>query len=103
MSGSGLPSLPVPVQRLASSLAVSSPMPSRTPGLQGNRSDMWPLRRNRQPSRELIEVRARREEAERRLAEDKVQVIIPLREIRAKNHVFEAVRDLIQQRHMQGE
>jgi hypothetical protein len=62
---------------------------------------MWRIRRNRPPSPELVEVRARRKAAEHLLARDKDQIIIPLREIRAKNHVIETITMLIQQRSQQ--
>jgi hypothetical protein len=46
--------------------------------------------------RELADARAQREAAEEKLAEAREHVIIPLRELREKNHVSEAIRVLIQ-------
>jgi sulfur relay (sulfurtransferase) DsrC/TusE family protein len=46
--------------------------------------------------RNLAEAREQRETAERRLAEAHEHVILPLRELREKNHVAEAITMLIQ-------
>jgi len=46
----------------------------------------------------LSEAREAREEAEQRLAEARETVIIPLRELRERNHVSEAINMLIQRR-----
>jgi hypothetical protein len=46
----------------------------------------------------LSEAREAREEAEQRLAEARETVILPLRELRERNHVSEAITMLIQQR-----
>jgi hypothetical protein len=46
----------------------------------------------------LAEVREQRFAAEQRLAEARKDVIIPLRELREKNHVAEAITMLIQRR-----
>jgi hypothetical protein len=43
-----------------------------------------------------------REAAERRLAHDEQHVIIPLRELRERNHVSEVISALIQRRAQQG-
>lgn len=52
----------------------------------------------RKPRPELIEARQERVKAERSLADAREHVIIPLRELREKNHVSEAVTMLIQRR-----
>jgi len=46
----------------------------------------------------VSEAREAREEAEQRLAEARETVIIPLRELRERNHVSEAITMLIQRR-----
>ena len=46
--------------------------------------------------RDLAEARKQRETAERRLADAREHVILPLRELREKNHVAEAITMLIQ-------
>jgi hypothetical protein len=52
----------------------------------------------RKPRPELAEARRERVKAERSLAEAREHVIIPLRELREKNHVNEAITMLIQRR-----
>lgn len=61
---------------------------------------MWlPWRKQERPvSRALAEARQEREAAEERLADAREHVIIPLRELREKNHVSEAITMLIQRR-----
>lgn len=55
------------------------------------------------PSPELENVRAMRADAERTLEVDKQTVIVPLRQIRQRNHVYATIRDLIQQHEEGGE
>lgn len=55
-------------------------------------------RRARPVSPGLAEARAERLSAERRLTEARERVIVPLRELREKNHVSEAIAMLIQRR-----
>lgn len=57
-----------------------------------------PWRRKRQATSRLAEARRQRAEAERRLADAREHVIIPLRKLREKNHVNEAITMLIQRR-----
>jgi hypothetical protein len=52
----------------------------------------------RKPRPELIEARRERVKAEQSLADAREHVIIPLRELREKNHVSEAINMLISQR-----
>jgi hypothetical protein len=60
---------------------------------------LLPWRRRERPvSRELTEARRQRAEAECRLAEAREHVIVPLRELREKNHVSEAISLIIQRR-----
>jgi hypothetical protein len=58
----------------------------------------WWRRDQRPASDSLAEARRQRAQAELRLAEARQQVIIPLRELREKNHVSEAITMLIQRR-----
>jgi len=58
----------------------------------------WWRTRDCPASPALTEAREAREEAEQRLAEARETVIIPLRELRARNHVSEAITMMIQQR-----
>lgn len=53
--------------------------------------------KDRPVPRELSEARRERVNAEKRLAEAREHVIVPLRELREKNHVSEAITMLIQQ------
>lgn len=55
-------------------------------------------RQPRPEPRELAEARKKREEAEQKLDEARKHVIIPLRELRERNHVSEAITMLIQRR-----
>lgn len=57
-----------------------------------------PWHRNQVASRELTEARRQRAEAEQKLASEREHVVIPLRELREKNHVAEAIKILIQRR-----
>lgn len=58
-----------------------------------------PWRRRERPAPHgLAEARAERKAAERRLADAREHVIVPLRELREKNHVSEAIAMLIQRR-----
>jgi hypothetical protein len=61
----------------------------------------WRVRGGRS-SPALAEAREAREEAEQRLAEARETVILPLRELRERNHVSEAITMLIQRRSGQG-
>lgn len=58
----------------------------------------WWRTRDRPASPALNEAREAREAAEQRLAEARETVIIPLRELRERNHVSEAINMLIQRR-----
>lgn len=62
----------------------------------------WQRTRERPVPRSLAEARQERAAAERRLAEARTHVIIPLRQMREENHVFDAVTALIQRRVDQG-
>jgi hypothetical protein len=58
-----------------------------------------PWRRKERPvPQALAEARRQREAAEQRLADAREHVIVPLRELREKNHVSEAITVLIQRR-----
>lgn len=57
-----------------------------------------PWRRHQAVSRELAEARRQAAEAERKLAAEREHVIVPLRELREKNHVSEAISMIIQHR-----
>ena len=57
-----------------------------------------PWHRSAKASSDLAEARRQREKAEERLADAREHVIIPLRELREKNHVAEAITLLIQTR-----
>lgn len=57
-----------------------------------------PWRRKKAVSRELAEARRQRAEAEKRLASEREHVVIPLRKLREKNHVSEAITMLIRYR-----
>lgn len=60
-------------------------------------SDMrLPWRTNREVSPELAEARRIRAETERKLQAEREHVVIPLRNLREKNHVSEAITMLIQ-------
>jgi hypothetical protein len=58
----------------------------------------WWRMREGPASPALTEAREAREAAEQRLAEARETVIIPLRELRAQNHVSEAITMMIQRR-----
>jgi F0F1-type ATP synthase membrane subunit b/b' len=57
-------------------------------------------KRERPVSRELAEARRQREMAEQQLADAREHVIIPLRELREKNHIGQLISELIQ-RHVE--
>lgn len=57
----------------------------------------WRSKKRPVPS-SLADARRERQAAERRLADAREHVIIPLRELREKNHVSEAITMLIQRR-----
>lgn len=58
---------------------------------------MWPFRR-RQVRSDLEHARCERRRAEERLRHDEEHVSIPLREMRARNHIQEDISRLIQKR-----
>ena len=65
-------------------------------------SDMrFPWRRKEVPSA-LAEARRQRAAAERKLSEERREVLVPLRELRERNHVSEAISMIIQRRAEQG-
>lgn len=59
---------------------------------------LWRRRDRPVPTSGLTEAQRERVAAERSLAEAREHVIIPLRELRERNHVAEAISMLIQQR-----
>lgn len=59
---------------------------------------LWRRRERPAQTAGLTEARRERAVAEHRLAEAREHVIIPLRELRERNHVAEAISVLIQQR-----
>lgn len=61
----------------------------------------WP-RLRRKPSAELEHARRERRRAEERLRHDEEHVIVPLREIRERNHVADDISRLIRRRLEQG-
>lgn len=56
------------------------------------------FRRRRKVKADLIRARREREAAEQRLEHDTEHTIIPLREIRARNHIHEDISSLFQKR-----
>jgi hypothetical protein len=59
---------------------------------------MWVPWRRKEVPRALAEVRRERASAERQLSEAQRDVIVPLRELRERNHVADAITSLIQRR-----
>lgn len=62
----------------------------------------FPIRRRRKLTRELEHARRERRRAEERLEHEREHVIIPLREIRERNHVGETINELIRRRLERG-
>ena len=58
---------------------------------------MWPFRR-RQVTADLEHARSERRQAEERLQHDQEHTIIPLRQIRERNHVSETISALIRRK-----
>ena len=61
-----------------------------------------PWRTDKAVSPELAKARRVREETEKKLLAEREHVVIPLRNLRAKNHVSEAINMLIQGEHPEG-